>query len=104
MIKFRGLEQRKNPNDISKRRHKRSTFDKRRCCKQTMTDYKSATFNTWRREKQTTTDHEECIKMTSHTKHHDSNEYEKAPRLRYTLNSQVSIGFVIILKISCSNR
>ena len=58
------------------------------------TDYKSATFNTWRREKQTTTDHEECIKMTSHTKHHDSNEYEKAPRLRYILNSQASIGFV----------
>ena len=55
---------------------------------------KSATFNTWRREKQITTDHEECIKMTSRTKHHDSNEYEKAPRLRYTLNSQASIGFV----------
>ena len=35
-----------------------------------------------------------CIKMTSRTKHHDSNEYEKAPRLRYTLNSQASIGFV----------
>ena len=45
-------------------------------------DYKSATFNTWRREKQTTTDHEECIKMTSRTKHHNSNEYEKASRLR----------------------
>ena len=27
------------------------------------------------------------IKMTSRTKHHDSNEYEKAPMLRYTLNS-----------------
>ena len=67
---------------------------KQGCCKQTTTDYKSATFNTWRREKQTTTDHEECIKMTSRTKHHDSNEYEKAPRLRYTLNSQASIGFV----------
>ena len=25
--------------------------------------------------------------MTSRTKHHDSNVYEKAPRLRYTLNS-----------------
>ena len=50
--------------------------------------------NTWRREKQITTDHEECIKMTSRTKHHDSNEYEKAPRLRYTVNSQASIGFV----------
>ena len=49
--------------------------------------------NTWRREKQITTDHEECIKMTSRTKHHDSNEYEKAPRLRYTVNSQDSIGF-----------
>ena len=61
-------------------------------------DYKSATFNTWRREKQTTIDHEECMKMTSRTKHHDSNEYEKAPRLRYTLNSQVSIGFVIMFK------
>jgi len=71
-----------------------SIFDKRRCCKQTMTDYKSATFNTWRREKKTTTDHIECIKMTSRTKHHDSNEYEKAPRLRYTLNYQASIGFV----------
>ena len=58
------------------------------------TDYKSATFNIWRREKQTTTDHEGCIKITSRTKHHDSNEYEKAPRLRYTLNSQASIGFV----------
>ena len=56
-----------------------------------MTDYKSATFNKWRREKQTTTDHEECIKMTSPTKHHDSNEYEKAPRLRYTVNSQASV-------------
>ena len=86
MIKFRSLEQRKNPNDIGKWRHKRSTFDKRRCCKQITTDYKSATFNTWRREKQTMTDHEECIKMTSRTKHHDSNEYEKAPRLR-TWNS-----------------
>ena len=53
-----------------------------------------ATFNAWRREKQITTDHEECIKMTSRTKHHDSNEYEKAPRLRYTVNSQASIGFV----------
>ena len=53
-----------------------------------------ATFNTWRREKQIMTDHEECIKMTSHTKHHDSNEYEKVSRLRYTLNSQGSIGFV----------
>ena len=60
----------------------------------TTTDYKSATFNTWRREKQTATDHEVCIKMTSRTKHHDSNEYEKAPRLRYTVNSQASIGFV----------
>ena len=55
---------------------------------------KSATFNTWRREKQITTDHEDYIKMTSRTKHHDSNEYENAPRLRYTLNSQASIGFV----------
>ena len=54
MIKFRGLEHRKNPNDIGKWRHKRSTFDKRRCCKQTTTDYKSATINTWRCEKQTT--------------------------------------------------
>ena len=50
--------------------------------------------NTWRREKKITTDHEECIKMTSRTKHHDSDEYEKAPRLRYTVNSQASIGFV----------
>ena len=40
------------------------------------------------------TDHEECIKITYRTKHHDSNEYEKAPRLWYTLNSQASIGFV----------
>ena len=48
----------------------------------------------WRREKQTTMEHEECIKMTSRTKHHDSNEYEKAPRLWYTVNSQASIGFV----------
>ena len=32
--------------------------------------------------------------MTYRTKHHDSNEYEKAPRLRYTVNSQASIGFV----------
>ena len=38
--------------------------------------------------------HEECIKMTSRTKHHNSIVYEKAPRLRYTLNSQASIGFV----------
>ena len=53
-----------------------------------------ATLNTWRREKQITTDHEECIKMTSRTKHHNSNEYEKALRLRYTVNSQASIGFV----------
>ena len=34
------------------------------------------------------------IKMTSRTKHHDSNEYEKALRLMYTVNSQASIGFV----------
>ena len=92
--KIQRLGAEKEPNDIGKRRHKRSTFDKRRCCKQTTTDYKSATFNTWRREKQTATDHEVCIKMTSRTKHHDSNEYEKAPRLRYTVNSQASIGFV----------
>ena len=59
---------------------------------------KSATFNTWRREKQITTDHEVCIKTTSRTKYHDSNEYEKALRLRCTLNSQASIGFVIIFK------
>ena len=50
--------------------------------------------NTWRREKQTTTDHEECIKMISRTKHHDSNKYKKAPRPKYTLNSQASIDFV----------
>ena len=52
--------------------------------KQTTTDYKSATFNTWRREKQTMTDHEECIKMTSRTKHHDSNEYEKALYIEFS--------------------
>ena len=55
---------------------------------------RSTTFNTWRREKQITTDHEECIKMTSRKKHYNSNEYEKTPRLRYTVNSQASIGFV----------
>ena len=38
--------------------------------------------------------HEECIKMTSRTKHHNSIVYEKAPSLRFTLNSQASIGFV----------
>ena len=38
--------------------------------------------------------------MTSRIKHHDSNEYEKALRLRYTLNSQASIGFVDYLQKS----
>ena len=40
VIKFRSLEHRKNPNDIGKWRHKRSTFDKWRFCNQTTMDYK----------------------------------------------------------------
>jgi len=39
-IKFRGLEQRNNPNDIAKWRHERTTFDESRCCEQTTTYYK----------------------------------------------------------------